>query len=87
MQEWALNPNVIVSGTVALVTTIVWFIRLESKIIYLEKDHEKLVQSTAKTDLIFETKIDKLITDLNLIQISLTRIETQLHSMHDKKED
>ena len=68
---------------ITLVSSIIWFIRLEAKVLYLVKDHEKLAETSAKTDLLFQSKVDTLIYDLNKIQVSLTRIETKI-SMHNR---
>lgn len=58
--------------------SIIWFIRLEAKVIYLERDHNKLEDTSNKTDMIFNQKVDKLGNDLNEIKISLMRIETRM---------
>ena len=62
---------------------VIWFIRLESRLIYLEKDHDKLVELSAKNDLAFDKKIDKLSNDLNEIRVILARIEGSLKQTHD----
>ena len=66
--------------TVGLVSLgcIIWFIRLEARLIYLEKDHDKLVELSAKNDMVFDKKIDKLSNDLNEIRVILARIEGSL---------
>jgi hypothetical protein len=70
-------------GTIA--AALIWFIRLEAKLIYLEKDHNKLEDTSTKTDLLFQSKVDKLMADINQIQISLTRIETRLRSKEERE--
>lgn len=55
--------------------SIIWFIRLEARLIYLEKDHDKLVKLSAKSEMMFEKKIDKLSSDLSDIRVILGRIE------------
>ena len=55
--------------------SIIWFIRLEARLIYLEKDHNKLVELAAKSEMMFDKKIDKLSSDLSDIRVILGRIE------------
>lgn len=69
-----------------LLTVLVWLIRLESKLLYLERDHNKLEETSTKTDLLFQTKVDKLMGDIHQIQVSLTRIETRLIMPNKKGE-
>lgn len=64
-----------ISGFVVVVT---WFIRLEAKVLYLERDHAKLVETSQKTELLFQTKIDRLGNDLNDIKVCLARIESRI---------
>lgn len=69
-----------------LLTVLVWLIRLEAKLLYLERDHNKLEETSTKTDLLFQTKVDKLMGDIHQIQVSLTRIETRLIMPNKKGE-
>lgn len=52
----------------------VWFVRLESKVLYLEKDHENHKQDYK----ILWAKIDILQTNINEMRESLARIEERL---------
>lgn len=54
--------------------TVVWFVRLESKVLYLEKDHENHKQDYK----ILWTKIDLLQNNINEMRESLARIEERL---------
>lgn len=71
--------------TIGLVVigTVVWFIRLEGRIIYLERDHEKLVEQGAKTTVAFDTKLDRLSNDLLEIRVMLARVEGSLKKSED----
>ena len=66
---------------------VIWLIRLEAKLLYLEKDHNKLDETSAKTELLFQAKVEKLSTDLNEIKISLARIESSIYrSTHQQQQ-
>lgn len=54
--------------------TVVWFVRLESKVLYLEKDHENHKQDFK----ILWTKIDNLQTNINEVREAVARIEEKL---------
>lgn len=75
--------SIVGGGAVALI----WLIRLESKVLYLEKDHLKLVENSQKTDLLFQTRIEKLGQDLNEIRICLARIESRILVHHERPKD
>lgn len=66
---------------------LTWLIRLESKILYLERDHAKLDESSAKMDSLFQSKVDRLSNDLGEIKISLVRIESRMFSDHHSKQE
>lgn len=71
----------------ASVGGLIWLIRLEGKLISLERDHERLVDTSTKTDILFQNKIDTLLSDIHKIQGSLIRIETRLSLHHEEKKE
>lgn len=73
---------------VSALGSIIWFIRLEARLIYLEKDHNKLVELSARSEMLFDKKIDKLSSDLSDIRVILGRIEgsfMQIDFLHGVK--
>lgn len=83
MDAGSLIVSLISGGAVVLI----WLIRLESKVLYLEKDHLKLVENSQKTDLLFQTRIEKLGQDLNEIRICLARIESRILVHHERAKE
>lgn len=57
---------------------IVWFIRLESKVAYLDKDHSNLVTSVKEKDLAMWSKIDSIQTTLNQLLQAIARLEGKM---------
>lgn len=70
---------------IACVVFIVWLIRLESKVLYLENDHKKEVEAKMlEQDKIWE-KLNELQTTLTNILQSLARLEGKLEGReHDR---
>ena len=71
----------------AALVGMIWLIRLEAKVLYLQKDHNKLDETSAKTELLFQAKVERLRTELNEIKISLARIESSIyrHNQNNKR--
>lgn len=57
---------------------LIWLIRLEAKVLYLEKDHGKLSKLSESNNIVFQSKVDKLGNDLGDIKIALARIESRM---------
>lgn len=64
-----MNPEVVWYIVGAAVSGIVWFVRLEAKVKYLEADHES-----------HKNKTDLLTQQLNTIATSLAKIEGFLYA-------
>ena len=69
-----------------LLGAFAWLIRLESKVLYLDKDHTNHKTETAKSFEGITTKYDDLSKQLNQIAQSLAKIECFLYSANSKKE-
>lgn len=70
--------------TVALIGAIAWLIRVEAKVLYLEKDHRDHKEVTKVREDDIRGKMDKLQeTNISILQ-SLARIETEVKSIHQK---
>lgn len=57
---------------------VVWFIRLESKVAYLDKDHSNLVVAVKEKDLAMWSKIDSIQTTLNQLLQAIARLEGKM---------
>lgn len=72
----------------AMILSIAWLIRLESKVLYLEKDHDLHKTSTEKEiDLLrikHEDLENKIVEKLSAIEKALARIQGQLSINDDK---
>lgn len=66
-----------------LIGLIAWFVRLESKILYLEKDHENQKHSNNKKDSAMWDKMNSIQSTMNDIQQSLARIEGRMEHKGD----
>jgi hypothetical protein len=62
----------------ALVLAIIWFVRLEAKVMYLEKDHFSHKEHCGNSDKTIWVEIKTLQGTLNDIALSLGRIEGKL---------
>ena len=80
-QEYKLAWDVVVVA----IGAIVWLVRLEAKILYLEKDHNKLEEKTAKSFASLGDRFDMLKANLSDINKSMARIEMFIER-HDKHE-
>lgn len=67
----AHNLTEIIVGLFAIIGTLIgfiaWFIRLESKVLYLEKDHEKREKAVQAKDDAFWAKMDTMQATLNQV--------------------
>lgn len=61
-----------------LVFIIVWAIRLEAKLLYVERDHNSHKDHVSKSDSVMWGKIEALSASLTSISLSLGRIEGRL---------
>ncbi len=57
---------------------MIWFIRLEAKVIYLEGDHLKLEITTKEKERVMWEKIDALQNSLNQLLQGIGRVEGKL---------
>ena len=58
--------------------SIIWFVRLESKVLYLEKDHQSQKEIQEKKDTILWAKFDAIQTSTNEVREILARVEERL---------
>lgn len=65
---------------------LIWAIRLEAKILTVEKDFVRIETETEKNSVSFQVKVEKLHNDLNDIKIALARIESRMIIPHHKNE-
>lgn len=73
-----LNDLVTLIGTG--VFFVAWFIRLESKVNYLEKDHQRHTELQLQKDTALWAKVDTLQTSLNSLLQAVSRIEGKLEN-------
>lgn len=73
----------VISG---FIIALVWFIRLESKVLFLMDDHSNHKKEVKENDSKDSDKIDKLNQGLTEIKISLARIEGSLIRLDEKKD-
>lgn len=64
----------------ALIGVVAWFIRLESKVLYLERDHLKQNESNEKRESTMWAKIDAIQATSTAILQSLAKIEGKLEA-------
>lgn len=65
--------------------SLVWFVRLESKVLYLEKDHEHHKDEREKKDAILWAKFDAIQISTNEVREILARVEERL-KQQDRRE-
>ncbi|QDP68080.1 MAG: hypothetical protein Unbinned5081contig1003_12 [Prokaryotic dsDNA virus sp.] len=63
---------------IMLIVGVAWLIRLESKVLFLEKQHDEHKETTKEKDAAMWAKIDSLSNNINLIMQSLVRIEESI---------
>lgn len=71
---------------VAMVVVIIWNIRLESKVLYLEKDHEREVKASAEKDKIMWSKFDNVVNELSDMKLVLTKLQTTIEMSNQTKQ-
>lgn len=65
---------------VMVIAFVGWFIRLESKVNYLEKDHESQISSQAEKDSVVWDKIDAMQTSMNAVLQAIGRVEGKVEA-------
>ena len=70
----------------ALICCVIWNIRLESKVLYLEKDYEKHQNSIAEKDKALWIKFDSLQATVTTVLQMLTRLETKIEMKRKDQE-
>jgi hypothetical protein len=68
-----------------LIAAVAWFIRLESKALYTERDLRNYIDAAAKKDDKVTKTLENLQKTMTEVQTSLARIEGSLE--HRKKDD
>lgn len=69
----------------AFVMSLIWFIRLESKVLTGEKEINRVENSVDDLRLKYETKIDNLTTSMNEIRVLLAEIKGSLSRSENNK--
>lgn len=59
---------------------LIWFIRLEAKVMYLERDHAKLEDAVKEKDKMLWQKIDNVRDDITKILEAIARLDGRLSS-------
>lgn len=62
---------------------IVWCVRLESKVMYLEKDHEENKERQGEKSDVVWTKIDSLQNTMNSVLQAFGRLEGKIDAKRD----
>lgn len=62
-----------------LIAFVAWFIRLESKVQYLEKDHVDYKAATAAKDEKMSEKIDSLQTGMNQLLVAIGELKGKIY--------
>jgi hypothetical protein len=70
---------------IAIVGIIAWFIRLESKVNYLEKDQDKKVKADAANNLAVWQKFESFQSTLHEILIALGKLEGTITSSKQRE--
>lgn len=83
MISGGIGWDVIVGGVIF----IVWLIRLESKVLYMEKDNDRYREESSTREEKLWMKIDMLVTKMETVVTSLAKLEGFLSSHNDKKND
>ena len=76
-----LNDLVALIGTV--IFFVAWFIRLESKVNYIEKDYQRHIEAQSQKDAVIWTKMDDMQKSINSLLQIVGRIEGKLESQKD----
>jgi hypothetical protein len=69
----------------SIVFLIAWAIRLEAKVMYLEKAHEAEVQNKNEADKLIWEKFDHMQATMTAILQSLARLEGKLEGTHNER--
>ncbi len=84
METIPANPFEYWPVGVALVTMVAWFIRLESKVLYLEKDHHEHKRAYSERETQMWAKIDGLQVGITTVLQALAKIEGKLETRIDR---
>ena len=74
MEEILKHWHIILAASLSLI----WFVRLEAKVLYLGKDHEKLEKAVSEKDKLLWEKIDCMRSDMTQILQAIARLEGRL---------
>ena len=69
-----------------LILSLIWNIRLEAKVLYLEKDHAREIKSSSEKDKLMWEKFDAVVTELTNVKMVLTKLQTTIEiktQVHD----
>jgi hypothetical protein len=69
---------------VAAVVSLIWFVRLEAKVLYLGRDHEKLENAVKEKDKLLWDKIDCLRVDMTQILQAIARLEGRMSERNER---
>lgn len=77
----------ILTVLVILVGIVAWFIRLESKVQYLEKDYNRHQEDQEEKHKTIWVKVDTVQTAINSLLMAIGRVEGKLELKKDTKND
>lgn len=76
--ETMLTPTMLL-----LVSGVAWLIRLESKVMYLDKDHREHKSAVKENEKLMWKEIKELQTDIKQVLLTLARIEESLRNRRE----
>lgn len=79
MDEILKHWPIILAGGLSLI----WFVRLEAKVLYLGRDHEKLEKAVEAKDKVLWDKIDCMRADMTQILQAIARLEGRMAAQKD----
>jgi hypothetical protein len=71
---------------IGFLSGLVWLIRLEAKVLYLEKDHDTHKTEVKEKETLMWAKVDGLTASMNLVLQSLARLEGSLQNKNQRGE-
>jgi hypothetical protein len=69
----------------AFILALIWLVRLEAKVLWLGRDHEKLEKSVAEKDKLLWEKFDAMRSDVTQILQAIARLEGRLSERREKE--
>jgi hypothetical protein len=70
---------------ISVVAVIAWFVRLEAKVLYIEKDHERINKERMERDREVSKKLEQMSKQLSEVLQMVSHIEGKLEGFPAKK--